>query len=99
MGMRDAQRRLCIVSLQASLASEIRAAHSAHLVIEPIPEKEGSGSNLEKSGSDIIPTVSPLIIPLLYCLINGFQRAFSVEKPWPGGEKRTDGWASHPVAW
>jgi hypothetical protein len=54
MGMRDAQRRLCIVSLQASLASEIRAAHSAHLVIEPIPEKEGSGSNLEKSGSDIM---------------------------------------------
>ena len=54
MGMRDAQRRLCIVSLQASLASEIRAAYSAHLVIEPIPEKEGSGSNLEKSGSDIM---------------------------------------------
>src|SRR5438067_5451455 len=29
------------------------------------------------------PTVSPLIIPLLYCHINGFQRSFSVEKPWP----------------
>ena len=26
------------------------------------------------------PTVSPLIIPLLYCHINGFQRSFSVEK-------------------
>jgi uncharacterized repeat protein (TIGR03833 family) len=37
------------------------------------------------------PTVSPLIIPLLYCHINGFQRAFSVEKPWPGGEKRMAG--------
>ena len=27
------------------------------------------------------PTVSPLIIPLLYCSINGFQRASSVERP------------------
>src|SRR5215831_14389371 len=45
------------------------------------------------------PTVSPLIIPLWYCHINGFQRACSVEKPWPGGEKRIDGWAAHPVAW
>ena len=42
------------MSLQASLASEIRAAYNAHLVIEPIPEKEGSGSNLEKNGSDIM---------------------------------------------
>src|SRR5436190_1445393 len=33
------------------------------------------------------PTVSPLIIPLVYCHINGFQRSFRVEKPWPGGEK------------
>jgi len=45
------------------------------------------------------PTVSPLIIPLLYCHINGFQRAFSMEKPLPGGEKRMAGWAAHPVAW
>ena len=45
------------------------------------------------------PTVSPLIIPLLYCHINGFQRAFSVEKPLPGGEKRMAGWAAHPVEW
>ena len=28
------------------------------------------------------PTVSHLIIPLVYCHINGFQRASSVEKPW-----------------
>src|SRR5262252_4854592 len=34
------------------------------------------------------PTVSPLIMPLLYCHINGLQRASSVEKPWPGGEKK-----------
>jgi hypothetical protein len=47
----------------------------------------------------LIPTVSPLIIPLLYCHINGFQRAFSAEKPWPGGEKRMAGWAAHPVEW
>jgi hypothetical protein len=33
MGMRDAQQCLCIMSLQASLASEIRAAYSAHLVV------------------------------------------------------------------
>src|SRR5262249_2386553 len=45
------------------------------------------------------PTVSPLIIPLLYCHINGLQRASSVEKPWPGGEKKRDGWAAPPVAW
>src|SRR5437879_3140359 len=34
------------------------------------------------------PTVFPLMIPLVYCHINSFQRASSVEKPWPGGEKR-----------
>jgi transposase len=45
------------------------------------------------------PTVSPLIIPLLYCSINGFQRASSVARPLPGGEKRRDGWAAYPVAW
>jgi hypothetical protein len=48
---------------------------------------------------DIRPTVSPLINPLLYCHINGFQRASRVGKPWPGGENRMDGWAAHPVAW
>src|SRR5438094_9818343 len=47
----------------------------------------------------LIPTVSPLMISLLYCYIKSFQRASSVEKPWPGGEKRMDGRASHPVAW
>jgi hypothetical protein len=45
------------------------------------------------------PTVSPLIVPLWYCHINGFQGASSVEKPWLGGEKRMDGWAAHPVEW
>ena len=43
------------------------------------------------------PTVSPLMIPLVYCHINSFQRASRVEKPWPGGEKRRDGQASHHV--
>src|SRR5262249_30089587 len=42
-----------------------------------------------------IPTVSPLIIPLVYSHINGFQRASSVGKPWPGGENRMDGRAAH----
>ena len=41
------------------------------------------------------PTVSPLTIALVYCHINSFQRASSVEKPLPGGEKRIDGRASH----
>src|SRR3989442_12897850 len=41
------------------------------------------------------PTVSPLTIPLVYCPINSFQRAASVEKPLPGGENRRDGRASH----
>src|SRR6266487_760803 len=36
------------------------------------------------------PTVSPLIMPLLYCYINGLQRASSMGKPWPGGENRMD---------
>ena len=45
-----------------------------------------------------IPTVSPLMIPLVYCHINKFQRASSMEKPCPGGEKRRDGQAAHPVA-
>src|SRR6266702_3013231 len=33
------------------------------------------------------PTVSPLMIPLVYWHINSFQQASSVEKPLPGGEK------------
>ena len=49
--------------------------------------------------AEVIPTVSPLIIPLVYCHINGFQRAFSVEKPLPGGENRMAGWATHPMGW
>jgi len=43
------------------------------------------------------PTVSPLMIPLVYCHIKSFQRATSVEKPLLGGENRRDGRASHPV--
>ena len=45
----------------------------------------------------LTPTVSPLMIPLVYCHIKSFQRASSVEKPLPGGEKRRDGRAAHPV--
>jgi hypothetical protein len=40
----------------------------------------------------------PLMILLVYCHINNFQRASSVEKPWPGGENRKDGRASHHEA-
>ena len=45
------------------------------------------------------PTVSPLMIPLVYCHIKSFQQASPVEKPLLGGEQRRDGRASHPVAW
>jgi hypothetical protein len=45
------------------------------------------------------PTVSPLLIPPVYCYINGFQRVSGVEKPWLGGAKRRGGRAVHPVAW
>jgi hypothetical protein len=45
------------------------------------------------------PTVSLLMIPLVYCHINSFQRASSMEKPFPGGENRIDGRASHHVEW
>jgi nucleoside-diphosphate-sugar epimerase len=55
------------------------------------PEKRHLISNEHK------PTVSPLMIPLVYCHIKSFQRASSVEKPVPGGQKRRDGWESHPV--
>ena len=47
----------------------------------------------------IIPTVSPLMIPLVYCHINSFQRASSMKKLLPGGEKRRDGRAAHHVEW
>ena len=33
------------------------------------------------------------------CHIKSFQRASIMEKPWPGGEKRRVGQASHHVAW
>jgi hypothetical protein len=38
---------------------------------------------------------APLAIPLVYCHIKSFQRASSVARPSPGGEKRTAVWASH----
>src|SRR5207249_111553 len=44
----------------------------------PCPPWRGS-SGLERRGNDAgpsIPTVSPLIIPLLYCPINAFHRSF-----------------------
>jgi hypothetical protein len=45
------------------------------------------------------PTVSPLTIPLVYCHINSFQPASSVEKPLPGGENRREGRASPHEEW
>ena len=40
-------------------------------------------------------TVSPLMFALMYCHINNLQRASGVGKPWPGGENRRRGRASH----
>jgi hypothetical protein len=37
-----------------------------------------------------LPTVSLLMIPLVYCHIKRFQRASRMKKPFPGGEKRRD---------
>ena len=45
-----------------------------------------------------IPTVSPLMIPLIYCHIKSFQRASSVGKPEPGGDKRRGRRTSHHEA-
>src|SRR5215831_6832105 len=39
-----------------------------------------------------------LMIPLVYCHIKSFQRASSMEKPFPGGEERRDGRASYHEA-
>src|SRR6516225_5087042 len=44
------------------------------------------------------PTVSPLIIPLLYCHINRFRRASHLARPSQGGEKRIAMGASHQEA-
>jgi hypothetical protein len=55
------------------------------------------GQMMGDHGCGVILTVSPLMIPLVYCHIKSFQRATSVEKPLLGGENRIDGRASHPV--
>ena len=60
---------------------------------------EGLALAITQLDATLKPTISPLIIPLLYYHINGFQRASSLEKPWPGGEKRRDGQASHHETW
>src|SRR4029450_4226088 len=39
------------------------------------------------------------MIPLVYCHIKSFQRASSMEKLCPGGEKMRDRRASHHVEW
>src|SRR5262249_6683720 len=46
------------------------------------------------SSSSSTPTVSPLMIPLVYCHINRFQRASGLARPSQGGEKRIAAWAA-----
>jgi hypothetical protein len=63
-------------------------------------ERQGGRSRRWKRPCDLpIPTVSPLMIPLVYFHINSFQGASSVEKALPGGENRIDERASHHVEW
>ena len=52
-------------------------------------------SSYEFRASDYIPTVCSSKIPLVYCHSKSLQRASSVERPLPGGEKRRGGRASH----
>ena len=110
----DAPARSLTALAQRLGVSEIDAASVVGSVEEnPAPVATPDASLLPMTGRNdglsapksllnrptVIPTVSPLTIPLLYCHINDFQRAFSVEKPWPGGENTMAGWAAHPVAW
>src|SRR2546425_13336008 len=41
---------------------------------------------------------APLTIPLVSYHVKSFQRASSVVRPWPGGEKRRGGRVSHHEA-
>jgi hypothetical protein len=52
-------------------------------------------SDVDFRPSPCKPTVSPSTIPLVYYHIKSFQQASSVERPWPGGENRAAGRASH----
>ena len=58
-----------VVPYQHALETEA-SKRNVHLYLQ------GLLSHLERK-----PTVSPPIIPLLYCYIKSFQRASSVEKP------------------
>src|SRR6266571_2518905 len=54
---------------------------------------------VDEDAEALTPTVSPSTIPLVYYHINSFQQASSVERPLPGGAKRTAGRASHHEEW
>ena len=75
--------------------------HGACRVLERTPGPVGASLEIMEFFAYLSnrPTVSLLMIPLVYCPINIFQRASSMEKPFPGGEKRRDGRAAHPVEW
>ena len=73
-------------------------ASALYTVCREAPERPGNRGD-RNATLHHIPTVSPLMIPLVYCHIKSFQRASSVGKPLPRGEKRRDGRAAHPVAW
>ena len=76
--------------------SAVQATHAPH----DMRRSHHGGDLLRRfhpvlEGDDIDLLSAPLMIPLVYCHINSFRRASSVEKPWPGGEKRRGGRASH----
>src|SRR5215471_7715342 len=80
---------LGIVPAEQVVCSTMRCGHSARM-LDAI-HHYGQFQMYTLFLSRTKPTVSPLIIPLLYCHINGFQGASSVEKPLLGGENRMDG--------
>ena len=85
-----------VMSLAAAFCSYLTAYDLRDRRLRSPP---GSYALSVKRGLHLRPIVSPLMIPLVYGHIKSFQRASRVEKPWPGGEQRRDGWAAHPVAW
>jgi len=92
---RSGERRLALRTTLAGLGSDIPVMLALRRCSRQVVVTD------EKlNGPDMIrPTVSILMIPLVYCHINSLQRAASMKKPFPGGENRRDGRAAHHVEW
>src|SRR5262249_37824082 len=96
----DRRGRVELGQLKPTVA--VRGPHHRNLalnVLEPNDKVDPTSLDWHLAVQFHTPTVSPLMIPLVYCHINGFQRVSNVEKPWLGGENRIDRWAAHLVEW